>query len=96
MPEIIPSGTKQKEEEEEEEEEKAVPAIRPWGLRSRGPVILMKVKPADQFVVVEGAIVAELLTAKVMERAEVEIPTQPGVLTQLEVPSAQEERVEVQ
>ena len=38
----------------------------------------------------------ELLAAKVTEGAEVEILTKLGVSTQLEVPSAQEERVEVQ
>jgi len=45
--------------------------------------------------VAEGAIVAEPAVAEVMERAEVEVPTQPGVSTQLEVPLAQK-RVEVQ
>ena len=40
--------------------------------------------------------VAELSAVEVMERAEVEIPTQSEVSTQLEVTSAQEERVEGQ
>ena len=44
----------------------------------------------------ERAMVTELLAAEVTERAEVNIPTQLGVSTQLEVPPAQEERVEVQ
>ena len=79
MPEIILSGT---EEQEEEEEAEAVLALRPQGLHSRGPAVLTEVEPAGQSVMAKGAIVAE-----VMERAEVEIPSQPGVSTQLEVPS---------
>jgi len=55
----------------------------------------MKVEPAGQSVMAEGAIVVEPSATEVMERAEVKIPTQPGVSTQLEVLSAQEERVEV-
>ena len=46
-------------------------------------------------MVTEGAIVAEPPAAEVTERAEIEVPTQPGVSTQLEVPPAQK-RVEVQ
>ena len=92
--EIIPYSTEEQEEEEEEEEE-AVPALRPQGLHSRSPAVLMKVEPAGQSVVAEGAIVVESPAVEVTERAEVQIPTQPGVSTQLEVPSAQE-RVEVQ
>ena len=56
MPEIISSGT---EEQKEEEEEEAVLALRPRGLRSRGPVVLMEVEPTCQSTVAEGAVVAE-------------------------------------
>ena len=48
----------------------------------------MEVEPACQSVVTEGVIVAEPSAAEVRERTEVEIPTQPGVSTQLEVPTA--------
>ena len=53
----------------------------------------MEVEPAGQSVVAEGAIVAELPAAEVMVRVEVEIPTQSGVSTELEVSSAHEETV---
>ena len=56
----------------------------------------MEVEPAGQSTMTEGAVVAEQSAAEVTERAKVEIPSQPGVSTQLEVPSAQEERVKVQ
>ena len=42
VPRIILSGT----EEQEEEKEEVVSALRPRGLRSRGPAVLMEVKPA--------------------------------------------------
>ena len=56
--EIIPSSIEGKEEEEEEEEEE-VSALRPWGLRSRGPVVLAKVESAGQSVVAKGVMVVE-------------------------------------
>jgi len=41
-PEKIPSGTKGQEEEEEKEE--AISALRPRGLLSKGPAVLLKVE----------------------------------------------------
>jgi len=67
VPEIIPSGI---EEQEEEEEKEAVSALHPQGLRSRGLTVLTKVEPAGQFVMAEGAILAEPPAAKMTERAE--------------------------
>ena len=65
MPEIIPPGTKEQKEEEKEEE--AVLTLRPRGLRSRGPTILVEREPADQSAVVEGVERPEEVT----ERAKV-------------------------
>ena len=48
-------------------------------------MVLMKVEPAGESTVAEGARVVELLVAEVTERAEVDIPTQVGVSTQPEV-----------
>ena len=68
MPEIRPSGI----EEHEEEEEEAAFSLRPPGLCSRGPAVLVKVEPAGQSIMAEGAMVAER-PKQVMERAKVEI-----------------------
>ena len=54
----------------------------------------MEIEPARKSAVAEWAIVAEPQAVEVTESAKVEVPTQPGVSTQLEVPSAQD-RVEV-
>jgi len=88
MPEIIPSIT---EEQEEEEEKYAATSLPPRGMRSRGPAVLAKVEPAGYSDMAEGIVVAE---QSVVERAEVEISSQPGDSTQVEASSAQE-RVEV-
>jgi len=81
--ESIPSSI----EKQEEEEELASP-LRSRGLRSRGPSVLMEVKPARESAAAEGAMVAELPATEVIERAKVDIPIQPGVLTQPKVPPA--------
>ena len=54
MPQIIPPSTEEQEEEEEEEE--AVLALRPQGLRSRGPTILAKGEPATHLLWLRGPI----------------------------------------
>jgi len=46
IPEVIPSSTEEQEEEEEEEEEEVASFLCPWGLRSKGPAILLEVEPA--------------------------------------------------
>ena len=85
MPKIIPSGT----EEQEEEEEEAVPALRPWGFCSGGPAVLAEAKPVGQSTVAERAVVMEQ-PVEVMERAEVEILSQPRISIRLAASSAQE------
>jgi len=56
----------------------------------------MEVKLAGQSVMTEGTTATETSAAEVTEGAEVEILIQLRVSTQLEVPLAQEEMVEVQ
>ena len=82
MPEITPSGTEEQEEEEEE-----ASSLHPEICTAGGPTVLVEVEPGGHSEVAERVVVAEQLT---VERADVEIPSQLRVLTQLEASSAQE------